>query len=791
MKNKFLPLFFLILTFINLSFAQNDESWKLYDDTQVARIDITVNPADVIWMYENVESDSFHFASVKFKNAYIDETIDSVGFRLRGNTSRDAQKKSFKLSFDHFVGGREFYGVDALNLNGEHNDPSISRSKICWDFFKDIGMISSRASHAVVYIDGKYFGVYISVEHIDKEFLKKNYTNAGGNLWKCLYPADLTYKGSNPNSYKFVSGNRRTYELKTNELDDDYTQLARFINIINNTPSQNILDSLQKILNVNEFLKYLAVDILTSSWDDYWSLQNNYYIYYNPDEDRFRWIPYDYDNTLGIDFFGTDWWSADPYNFPKVVNGARPLAEKVINNSQLRNLYTHFINFYSQNVFNLSKLETRIDNLKSLIFPYISADTFRTKDYDFDINDFNNSFTTSSYYHEPAKKGIKQYINERLASITSMLNYQNAKPNIYELEYYPKNPSPTDSIHFVVSAFSNLGLSEVGINFQEQGSSSSNKKLMTYNPIIQTKKVEEADRWIGTIPPIGAGKKMEVWVSAKDNNSQSSDFPHNQKINIQTSTSITSGILINEFLAKNDSLNADPNAQFEDWIELYNTTGDTLSLSGLYLTDKPDRLTKWQFPDSVKIMPHGFILLWCDEDQNQLGLHTNFKLSNSGEFIALTAADTTIVLDSLSFGVQSSNISFGRYPDGSDSWSFLNPTPASSNLITSVKEKNNLPEKFSIQNYPNPFNPTTKIRYVIPASLKPSKGGTLIQLKIYDVLGNKVATLINEEKIPGEYEAEFNANVGADSNSPLPSGVYFYRLQAGEFFQTKKMVLLK
>jgi hypothetical protein len=95
------------------------------------------------------------------------------------------------------------------------------------------------------------------------------------------------------------------------------------------------------------------------------------------------------------------------------------------------------------------------------------------------------------------------------------------------------------------------------------------------------------------------------------------------------------------------------------------------------------------------------------------------------------------------------------------------------------------PTQFSLeQNYPNPFNPTTKIRYQIPASLNPSQGGTLVQLIVYDVLGNEIATLVNEEKTAGNYELEFDA-------TGLPSGVYFYQLNAGNYIETKKMLLMK
>uniref|UniRef100_A0A832D0V2 T9SS type A sorting domain-containing protein n=1 Tax=Ignavibacterium album TaxID=591197 RepID=A0A832D0V2_9BACT len=104
-----------------------------------------------------------------------------------------------------------------------------------------------------------------------------------------------------------------------------------------------------------------------------------------------------------------------------------------------------------------------------------------------------------------------------------------------------------------------------------------------------------------------------------------------------------------------------------------------------------------------------------------------------------------------------------------------------------------IPTGFSLeQNFPNPFNPSTKIRFTIPASsLNPfSKGeGTLVSLKVYDILGNEVATLVNEEKPAGIYEVEFS--VGQHSSADLTSGVYFYQLRAGSFVQTKKMTVIK
>ncbi|MCX6163293.1 MAG: T9SS type A sorting domain-containing protein [Ignavibacteriae bacterium] len=94
------------------------------------------------------------------------------------------------------------------------------------------------------------------------------------------------------------------------------------------------------------------------------------------------------------------------------------------------------------------------------------------------------------------------------------------------------------------------------------------------------------------------------------------------------------------------------------------------------------------------------------------------------------------------------------------------------------KEKNNVPSEYILlQNYPNPFNPTTNIKYQIT-------NNSFVNLKVFDVLGKEVSTLVNQNLQPGEYEVTFNA-------SKMTSGVYFYKLKANEFSEIKKMLFIK
>lgn len=100
-------------------------------------------------------------------------------------------------------------------------------------------------------------------------------------------------------------------------------------------------------------------------------------------------------------------------------------------------------------------------------------------------------------------------------------------------------------------------------------------------------------------------------------------------------------------------------------------------------------------------------------------------------------------------------------------------------------ELENSPLDFVLsQNYPNPFNPTTKIKYSIPSNIVTESGNINVTIKVFDVLGNEIAEIVNEEKQAGNYEVEFNG-------SNLSSGVYFYRLKSGNFIETKRMMLIR
>ena len=151
---------------------------------------------------------------------------------------------------------------------------------------------------------------------------------------------------------------------------------------------------------------------------------------------------------------------------------------------------------------------------------------------------------------------------------------------------------------------------------------------------------------------------------------------------------LISGLFINEFLASNGTGTTDENGEFDDWFELYNATDQPIDIGGLFVTDNSANPRKWQIPTNnpavTTIPPFGFKLLWADEQTNQGPLHTNIKLSGSGEQIAIVQINGTVVnvIDLITFGAQTTDITSGRNPDGNSIVQVLTqPTPGLSNII--------------------------------------------------------------------------------------------------------------
>lgn len=757
--------------------AQAQTTRDVFIDTTVATIRIQIAPDSLaqILAPENTQSDHEYPATMIFDNGLIKDTVEQVGFRLRGNTSREARKKSFKISINTFERGRKFYGLEKLNINGEHNDPSIIRSKLSWDLFKKMNLPSSRAHHLRLYINDQYYGLYIHVEHIDENFVANRFGGGKpGNLYKCLWPADLAYISDNPDDYKFVQDGRRTYELHINEEEDDYSDLAHFIDFLNNSNEATFIDDIEKYINVDAVLRWFAVDVLTGSWDDYWYLKNNYYLYYNRADGRFEPIPYDYDNTFGTDWVNGDWGTRDVYNFGH-PSEPRPLATRLLAVDEYRDRFSYYIQYLIDHAFNPDSLYPRVDRIKTMITPAAEADTVRELDYGYTDQDFHDSYIQALGGH--VEYGLKPYIETRRNTAEQQLVLHNILPVFRDVVVQPTVLSPGDAARFTIQLLDDQANAELTLYYR-------NGESWKQIPLTATMIAPNKDlQWFeGGIENLAAGT-LRWYLAATDTEGATSRYPkgdgdyYEYPVREQVKE-----VVINEFLAGNDTGLTDENGDYEDWLELYNAGTKAVSLAGYYLTDRLDEPNHWALPDTT-MQAGAFLLIWADDDEEDGPLHTNFKLSKDGESVGLfqDIDGTFIAMDTLRFGPQTDDISYGRRPDGGSEWVFYNPpTPGATNSSSTDLDRtiSTIPQITRIiGNYPNPFNPTTEITYEIART-------TDIGLSVFDLLGRRVELLVKGKKQPGTYRIQFDGG-------SLASGVYILRLEAGNATSTHRITLLK
>ncbi|MBL7816784.1 MAG: CotH kinase family protein [Saprospiraceae bacterium] len=479
-------LYILLLCFSTAINSQSIPYRNLFDDKIMPRIDITLPADSLTWLYRNVNYDGNIRANFIFFDGLRRDTMLNVGFRLRGNTSRSAGKKNFKVKFNAYTKGVKYQGVKELNLNGQHNDPTLVREKLYYDVWNAFGLPPRRASFSKVYINGNYFGLYTSIEEMDDEWLKKAYgsSNDTGNLYKCTYPADLKYINDNQTSYKNVTSSTatggRAYDLKTNELADDYSDLVMLIKKGNQSTTANLPTELSQILDIDQMLKAYAVEVMLGHWDDYAYNKNNYFLYHNPKTNRFEFVSYDTDNTFGIDWVNKDWGNRPIYTWHSPTNGI--LIENILKVPFYKNRYSFHLKTLMDTELALPKMYARIDSLRNFVRQAASEDTYRALDYGFTMQQFNDNFDYTSIKH--VKYGLKGFLQTMRTTANNQLVLTATDPSVLSDDAVKVFPNPTNNqffIQFEKESSEKLTWALIDINGKTHAS---NTALMTHFSIL-------------------------------------------------------------------------------------------------------------------------------------------------------------------------------------------------------------------------------------------------------------------------------------------------------------------
>jgi len=425
-------VFFLtaVSSFSQLAHPNNNDAFL---QNEVASVYISIAPEDIeTILTDSLLSDHEYPASFKYVASFFTDSVELVGFRLRGNTSRHAAKKSFKVAFNSFISGQKWNGLEKMNLNGEHNDVSIMRSRISNQLMRSAELPCSRTSYVKLFINEEYKGLYMNMEHIDDEFLQRRFIdNDEGNLYKCFWGADLTYLGSDPLNYAEL------YELKTNKALNDYSGLISFIEQLNNTSESEFPCVIQEIFDVELYLKTLAMEIVIGHWDGYAVNNNNYYLYQRPSDEKFVFIEYDMDNTFGIDWSGIDWANTNIYQWGE---NDRPLYHRIMAVPYFKDRFDFHMHQIFTSFFQSGLIVQELMATQNLISEAALMDEYKGLDYGFSNEDFENAITEAFGLH--VTYSLEDFISQRIASagmdLDSFVGLEN--PCELGIETYSQDP---------------------------------------------------------------------------------------------------------------------------------------------------------------------------------------------------------------------------------------------------------------------------------------------------------------------------------------------------------------
>lgn len=284
---------------------------NLFAEGVVNEINIEISEEDWADLVENPLEETYYAVDVTING----ETLSNVGLRTKGNNtltsvaSSDSDRYSFKIDFDYFNDGENYYGLKKLNLNNNYGDASYMREYISYRIMGEMGILVPATSYTHITINGEEWGLYLAVEPIDEVFLERTFGDSAGDLYKPDGTgADLVYRGDDMSEYPGLV-------LKTNEETSDGSAILDLMKALESG------GGLEDVLDVDEVLRYLAANVALANYDSYLgNTTHNYYLY--EQDGRFTIVPWDYNYSFG-GFGGGEVDIYEPTNQSMGMGGGR------------------------------------------------------------------------------------------------------------------------------------------------------------------------------------------------------------------------------------------------------------------------------------------------------------------------------------------------------------------------------------------------------------------------------------------------------------------------------------
>lgn len=702
----------------------------LYDEQIIRRIDLVFEQPD-FWqqLLDNYED------KIDLPATLIMDSIsyEQVGVRFKGQTSYtqiiNRDKKSFNITMDFADEDQTLMGYETMNFNNAYEDPSFIR-EVLYLHFSRRHTPAAKAAFVHLYINGQNWGIYPHIQQLNGDFFKEWFLSNDGTRWRAerlggfggpggggfgAGTSSLNYLGADTSLYT------PHYTLKKAKKDNPWDDLVLACNVLNNVPLATLTDTLKKVLDIDRALWFMAHEIIFGDDDGYINKGGmDYYVYW--DEDTKRLVPIEYDGN-SVMKAATSSWSP----FYRENDSRFPLMNRLAKVPELRQRYLAHIRTIIEEDLDPAVYGERIDYYYSLIDTAVNGDPRKL-------------YTYQQFTNE--RQVLKNFLQNRRSFLLNNTEINRPYLSISDVVFSAReeafaSPSATQPVT-VTATLSGTPATEAVYLYYATGLDGYFERQPMYDDGAHGDGDAGDGVFGGIVPGLAAGTYVRFYLEAiaADGFGTASYMPRGAEHDVyfyQVRTQpLNSGVVVNELMASNTSTVADQDGDYDDWVELYNNGPEDADLSGWFLSDNPASPRKWAFPQGTILPAGSYLIVWADEDDDQAGLHADFKLSKSGESVILSDPDG-IVIDQVDFGAQQDDMGYARVPNGTGDFVIQAPTFGVSNdQATAVTELAASGPVLLI--YPNPAGEQVVIEPAI-------SGGRTMQVRISSILGRVVSDM--------------------------------------------------
>ena len=694
MKNLLLAL--LLMTSANI-YAQ-----EFYDLNTVQNIEITF--AESNWDQLLDAAYAADSGYILAESVMINGTVfDSVGVKYKGNStySSNQTKNPFHIELDTYK-DHQYEAYTDIKLSNVAKDPSFLREVLSYQILRQY-MDAPLSNYANVYVNGDLIGLYSNSESISKKFVNSRFGSKNNTFIKCNPP-----EGAGPQSNDFPNlvylGEDSTdyydaYELKS---DSGWDQLIDLCDTLKN----NLAD-IEEIIDVDRALWMLAFNNALVNLDSYsGGFSQNYYLY-RDDYGRFLPVVWDLNESFGrfsMTGSGNLNSTTAKQNMSPLLHendSDFPLIQQLMSVPRYKKMYlAHLKTMILENFDNGSYLTTG-QTLQDLIKDDVQADGNKFFSYNNFISNLNSDVSGGGGGPGGGGTvGIGNLMNGRASYLLSQSEFTQLQPSITEVTISTDTPVVNEMIS-VTSRIADGDFAMLGYQSDEHAPFT---KVEMFDDGLHNDGSAN-DGVFGTSFLISSAS-TQFYIYAENDDAgmfspQRAEFEYHT-ITAAFSNTTAGDLVINEFMASNDATISDQDEEFDDWIEFYNNSSSAIDMSGYLLSDDGTELDKWAFPDGTSIEAGGYLIVWADSDEDQEGLHADFKLSAAGESVLLSLPDGTII-DEISYVDQETDVSYGRFPNGVGDFQSMLPTfNAENSGLSSTSLEPKLNSQFTVR--PNPVS---------------------------------------------------------------------------------------